>query len=573
MNIRNFTILGGGISACLTALRLKKIFPKIPISVLNENISDTLVNENSGSPTLVNFLKSNDVDIKKFFRETNATIKIGNQFYDWNQLIYGDRKTFRQTFNTNWFDINEILWPDKEETDQEVDPETGEPLQHEYDSNKAKEAKDFGLAMQRAYLNHLSVDEDTFESYSIIETDKFSAIGIEDENFKYGLHYDPILCINFLKNWVINLGVELIETTIDDLIFDDEKNLIAIKTTHEEYACDIVFDCTDAMRLAISQYDDYLFTSINYINQNAIWSGVSNLFNEENWTTHQALDFGWAMLTPLQNKTLINYYFDDRFADYSLIKEEIKEKFKIEPLEEKELAFDGGYVEKTWSANVIAIGPSAAFLEPLGFNNVDFILFQLSLFEKIVKEALTYSYTIDTDISLLENLDLDSEIFLLKQLEWNELVGNQARELADYSLIHYYSKRRDTDYWEYKKDLFTFRSSIEEKAAELDGFHETATYKMMLWKENPVYYQAENNNYSILNEYNFLSLFAGIELYDITERKEKIKDNAVLQFCTDEQYIELKNLFLQQKEKANEYSMNQKEYIEYHELTFNSTKN
>ena len=64
MNIRNFTILGGGISACLTALRLKKIFPKVPISVLNENISDILVNENSGSPSLVNFLKNNSLSLK-----------------------------------------------------------------------------------------------------------------------------------------------------------------------------------------------------------------------------------------------------------------------------------------------------------------------------------------------------------------------------------------------------------------------------------------------------------------------------------------------------------------------------
>jgi len=579
MNLKNIIIVGGGTAGWLTAMWLKTNFKKLNITVIESDEIDILGVGEGGVPVIMSFLKQCNIDVQELFRKTNATVKLGLKLTNWN----GDGKSYYHPFSGNFLKISNIEWPEKTEEDNEFnvyDEETGELIQHEYDVNKDIEIKDFYRKLKKSYWNRVyndaSVDflectsvfpiDSTIPDYSI--EDIHILAGGEEYNTGLSFHFDSILLGNFLKEKCLELGVNHVRDTVFDIIKNEEQLVEKVQTKNlNEYECDLIFDCSGQSKIVISSFDDYDMWPFPFLTLNSALA--FNLPVDEKidcWTEATAMNFGWMWKIPLQNRIGCGYVFDDRYIDFNEAKKEI-ESFIGEPITvQRELTFDAGYVDKPWNRNCIAIGMSQSFVEPLEATSLGSCILQLFKFTESINEVnMALDDSEKQDLSNSEEIYLDEEFFNLKQLDYNDTVNNLIREIADFLLLHYYSKRSDTDFWDLRKDLFEFKDTIEQKENDIGGIEETITFKMMIWNKYPIYYQP-SNPYIFFDEFNFICIFNGLEVYEKSGREENLEDKSVIEFTSKQNYEDIKIFYEEKRKEFFRNSLTQLDYLRKYEL-------
>ncbi len=77
-------ILGGGSAGWLTALYLRKLYPNLEISLIEDPNRPPIIAGESGTITFVRFLSALKIDNEDFVKKTNATPKMGGRFKNWN---------------------------------------------------------------------------------------------------------------------------------------------------------------------------------------------------------------------------------------------------------------------------------------------------------------------------------------------------------------------------------------------------------------------------------------------------------------------------------------------------------
>ena len=577
MNLKNIIIVGGGTAGWLSALFLKNAFNNLNITVIESEEIDVLGVGEGGIPIILKCFNDCNIDLKELFKETKATIKLGVKFKNWNA-----DEDYYHPFPGNFLKINEIEWPDVNEGEVEdvYDEETGEKIVHEYDTNKQKEREDFYKMLKISFMNRVFNDEtvdfldyanvypldDTIPDFDI-ET-IINKIG-EYNNTGISIHFDSVLLGNYLKKICIERGVNYIQDTVFDVVKTEEEFVEKVITKNmDEYECDLVMDCSGQSRVITSTFSDYDIWPFPFLTVNSALT--FSLPVDENlscWTEAIAMNYGWVWKIPLQNRIGVGYVFDDRYLDFEYAKIELQTYFGQEIEVQKEISFLPGYVDKPWNRNCVAIGMSQSFVEPLEATAIGASVLQLMKLVDLLKSVAISSEEGISDVKNLDDIYLDEELYFLKQLEYNEETNNQAREIADFLLLHYYTNRDDTDFWELRKELFEFKDSIEEKESESDGIEETMTFKMMIWKKHPIFYN-KNTSMIFFNEFNFMCVFDGLKIYDKAERNKLLEaeEQVVLNFCSDQNYADLKEHYKLQKETFFKNSLKQLDYLRKYEL-------
>lgn len=580
MLLKNIIVVGGGTAGWLTAFWLKNNFKKLNITVIESEEIDILGVGEGGIPIIMSLLKQCNIDLKELFKETNATVKVGLKLTNWitNQEYY-------HPFSGNFLKIDEIIWPDKTEEDEQeelYDETSGELIEHEYDKDKQKEIKDFYKMLKKSYWNRVfndpSVDfleytstfplDNTIPNYSIEDIHKIA--GGEEYNTGLSLHFDSILLGKYLKKKSLELGVNHVIDTIFDIGKNEEELVEKVITKNQkEYECDFIFDCSGQSRAIISTFNDFDVWPFPFLTLNSALS--FNLEPNEDigcWTEAIALDYGWLWKIPLQNRIGCGYIFDDRYLDFEYAKEEIENFLGHKIKVEKELTFEPGYVDKPWNRNCIAIGMSQSFVEPLEATSLGSCVMQLYKFTSIIQDINRIENEEGEEPQDLENSEeiyIDEEFFSLKQLEYNEDVNNLTREIADFLLLHYYVNKGDSDFWETRKELFQFKDSIEEKQNDTGGIEETMTFKMMIWNKYPIYYQP-NNQSIFFDEFNFMCILKGLHVYDNSKRIPELEDTKIIDFCSDQNYEDIKEFYKSKKQEFFKDSLKQLDYLRKYEL-------
>ena len=119
------------------------------------------------------------------------------------------------------------------------------------------------------------------------------------------------------------------------------------------------------------------------------FNGIENIIpNNKAWATHipytdkskqlepftncTALSNGWTWNIPLWSRIGAGYVYSDKYISDDEALEEFKDYIRtrydnipIEDLEFKPITMRNGIHEKTWEKNVVAIGLSSGFVEPL----------------------------------------------------------------------------------------------------------------------------------------------------------------------------------------------------------------
>jgi tryptophan halogenase len=337
--------------------------------------------------------------------------------------------------------------------------------------------------------NNLSLSQ--FGSKKFIEGNELDAhpnLGKED----VGYQFDAIKYANLLKKECLKCpNLSLVDARITDIVVENENISKIILSNGNEIKADLFIDCTGFKALlsnAINSewdnsYKERLFTDTALVIQLPY---LDKSKQRGNTTTCTALKNGWVWNIPLKNRIGMGYVYSSKYTTKT---EAIKE-FEVhlegyQDLKFSQLDFNVGIRPESWKNNVVAIGLSSFFLEPI--------------------ESTTIAST-QHQINMLNYLLVDPILSLKDKIKhYNSLTKKITNHIASYIELHYIlSKRRDSQFW---KDVTNIKLTNVQKKILDHYIDPNKDFEEEIAKES-----------SIFNYDSFLFLFLG---YGILPNREK----------------------------------------------------
>jgi len=417
MDITSICIVGGGTAGWMTAAALSFKLRNSPAKIYlveSEQIGTIGVGE-ATLPHIRFFNTALGINEADFMKATNATFKLGIEFCDWGQI--GD--SYIHPFG-----------------------DYGQPLN----------GIEFYHYWNRLRLNGSKTRLDEY-SYPIVlaEQHKFH---IPDEDpqkiessFGYAYQFDSGKYAKFLRTFAEANGVTRIEGRITQSSHDTATgNISAVSLeSGQNIEAELFIDCSGFRGLLIEQayktgYDDWS----QWLPCNrAIAVPSETLEPLPPYTRATARKAGWQWRIPLQHRTgngivyCSDYISDDEAAEQLL--STLEGKATADP---KQLYFKTGRRKSFWHRNVVAIGLSAGFLEPLESTSIH-----------LIQEGITALLELFPDQSFAE-ADIK---------EYNARMDLQYERVRDFLLLHYVAtKRSDSEFWNYFRNM-TLPDSLQAK--------------------------------------------------------------------------------------------------------------
>lgn len=154
---------------------------------------------------------------------------------------------------------------------------------------------------------------------------------------------------------------------------------------------------------------------------------------------------GWLWQIPKGDDLGNGYAFDSRFCTNEQAQKEIELLLghEIQPI--KFIKYQPGKLASVWNKNVLSIGLSSSFLEPLEATSIHGTIIQLNLF------LFTF---------LKETLDRTMNESNIKS--YNRSIEKMLDDFKTFILIHYCNQRSDSEFWKNANRLVQENTKIQE---------------------------------------------------------------------------------------------------------------
>jgi len=439
MKFNKIIILGGGSAGWMSAATFIKCFPKKDITLIEgPNYATVGVGESTiaGVREWTDLLELNDRD---FMRHTDASYKLSIRFedfykkgdggfhYPFGRTYIGDNK-----FQHNDWYFKKIFEPDLPVTDY---------------------ADSYYPQMALVNANKILSDQ----TRPVLENFRFK--------FDTAFHFDATKFGLWLKeHYCLPRGVKYISEDIKS-IEHDKNGIISLNKKHK---ADLYIDCTGFKSMLLSETLKEPFNSFtDMLPNNRAWATRVPYIDKKKelntYTNCTAIGNGWVWSIPLWSRIGTGYVYSNKYiSDEDALKEfkeylMKKEPYKLVPcdhLEFKNIKMRVGLHERLFVKNVVAIGLSAGFIEPLESNG----LFTVHKFLVLLMKTLNRENR--TDIS---QFDRDN---------FNLIANNLFRNFAEFVAMHYaLSHRDDTHYWrDVKNKVFDLLSVDNSRLSKFKEF-------------------------------------------------------------------------------------------------------
>ena len=325
-------ILGGGSAGWMTATTLLRAKPEWEISLIeSKNISTVGVGE-STLEFIVNWCHYVGINEKEFLKETDGSYKLSIKFTD----FYKKGEAFHYPFGApdiedNYNSANDwwykkFLYPDTP------------------NSNYAECL----FPKQMAYVNKNKFNKKCAKAYHFDAT-------------KFGL-------------WLKEKKCQKVKHIVEDIetIEQDENG---IKSLNKKHTADLYIDCTGFKSLLLGETLKEPFESYaDVLPNNSAWATRIPYEDKEKqlepFTNCTAYNNGWIWNIPLWSRIGTGYVYSDKFVSDEEALKEFKQYLGKEDLEFKKIKMRIGIHKRLWVKNVVAIGLSAGFIEPLESNGL-----------------------------------------------------------------------------------------------------------------------------------------------------------------------------------------------------------
>jgi flavin-dependent dehydrogenase len=422
--VNSIAIVGGGSSGWMVAATLINSFPEKDITLIESpNISTIGVGE-STQAKITQWAQSIGIDHKDFMQYTEASYKMSIKFTDFHKKGDGGFHYPFGRFYGGDAEFGSKDWHMK----KTLYPET--PIQDYCNS----------FFPQMALVNKNKINENQYNIFNDYDFDKDTAFHFNATKFAFWLRdrYSIPRGVKHLKKEITEVKTN--ENGISGLVLDD----------NSEFKADLYIDCTGFKALLIKETFNIPFEDISeYLPCNSAWAVqipyVDPEKEVENFTNCTALSSGWVWNTPLYSRIGTGYVYSDKFISDEDALLEFKEYLKnkkepiyaperiTEDLKFRNIKMRTGVHKKLWHKNMVAIGLSAGFIEPLESNG----LYTVHEFIKILVRSL--------DKGFVNQFDVDS---------FNYECRNIFYGFMKFVQMHYtLSKRRDSDFWKHMTSL------------------------------------------------------------------------------------------------------------------------
>jgi len=413
-DIKEIVIVGGGSAGWMSASTLIRFLPDIKITVVESPKIPTVGVGESTQANLKNWMNVLGIDQNDFMYETDAGLKYGIMYKDFYQINddgyfypFGPG-IFSENYNATLWQFKKLLYPEISVRDY---------------------CNSFYSQMTLMEQNKISMNEDG-------SLDAFNPYN--DVSF----HFDAIKFALFLRDkYAIPRGVHHKLAEVKDAILDENGISKLILDNGEEVTADLFVDCTGFKALLIEKYlNEPLISFERELPTNRAWA-IQIPYDENkekeliNYTTATALSSGWVWAAPLWSRIGTGYVYSDKFIspedaaiEFRSYLQKVRGKERIpDDIQFRDISFYAGIRERTWVKNVVAIGLSASFLEPMEGNGL------YSIHEFILRLVKILSK------GFVNQWDRDS---------YNWVINDMTLGFKEFIQSHYFlSKRNDSPFW------------------------------------------------------------------------------------------------------------------------------
>jgi tryptophan 7-halogenase len=401
--IRSIVIVGGGSAGWMTAAALSTTLTQgCTITLIESDEIGTVGVGEATIPPIRTFNQTLGIDERDFVKATQGSFKLGIEFVDWAKL--GHRYFHPFGPHGKPFDIIDV--------------------HHHWLRAKA--------------AGETSAFDDHSMAWAIAKQNRFSPPSPDPRNvlstFDYAYHFDAGLYAAYLRKHSEARGVTRIEGKVGAVLQNSESGFIESVTLEDGqvFSGDLFIDCSGFRGLLIegalqSGYQDWTHWLPA---DRAVAVPCAKNGDPTPYTRSTAREAGWQWRIPLQHRTGNGYVYSSKFISDEDAAATLLANLDGEQLADpRPLRFVTGRRNSYWVKNVVAIGLSSGFLEPL---------------------ESTSLHLIQAGISKLLALFPDRDFDPIVTAEYNRIAITEVERIRDFIILHYkLTQRDDSDLWRY----------------------------------------------------------------------------------------------------------------------------
>lgn len=431
-SIRSIVIVGGGTAGWMTAAALANALQRgCSITLIESDEIGTVGVGEATIPPIKLFNQTLGIDENEFVRRTKGSFKLGIQFVDWGRTGHRYFHPFGSFGRP--FDIVH--------------------LQHHW--HRARQA---GTAA--------SLD-DYCMAWAASAAGRFAPPSSDQRNvlstFDYAYHFDAGLYAQFLREYAEHRRVLRVEGKVAHTQVAGESGFVSNVRLEDgrEFAADLFIDCSGFRGLLIegaleTGYQDWSA----WLPCDRAWAVPCALREFTPFTRSTAHEAGWQWRIPLQHRTGNGHVFSSRFSTDESARETLMSNLDGEALAEPRLLrFVTGRRNLFWNRNVIAIGLSSGFMEPLESTSIHLI-------QAGIAKLLAFFPDRDFDQGVID--------------EYNRIAITEFERIRDFLILHYHLNSRSEEMWRYCAQM-PIPESLRKKIEHYRSFGRLVSHDMDLF--------------------------------------------------------------------------------------------
>lgn len=435
--IRSVAIIGGGTSGWMSAAAISKSFgTSIQVHLVESDDIGTIGVGEATVPHISAFNRLLEINEAEFVRKTQGTFKLGIMFKDWGK--FGE--SYVHGFGTIGRDLGLMPF-------------------HQYwlKARAMGGAKD----LSQYSLNTVAAPQGRF---MVPPSDAPPNSPLAE--IAYAYHFDAGLYARYLRSLSEAQGVKRTEGKVVAIHQDPESGFVESLQLESgaTVSADLFIDCSgframlieDTLHAGFEDWSEWLPCD------RAVAVPCAKVGPPTPYTCSTARSAGWQWRIPLQHRTGNGYVYSSQFISDDEAAAFLLNNLDGEALgEPRPIRFTTGKRKKLWDKNVIAIGLSGGFIEPL---------------------ESTAIFLIQSGISRLMSLFPHADFDEVLQSTYNAQMDFEYKKIRDFIILHYcVTTREDSDFWKYIRamripdslrayiDLFSANGQFFREGTELFG--------------------------------------------------------------------------------------------------------
>jgi tryptophan halogenase len=407
--VRKVTIVGGGTAGWMTAAVLSQWLSKVEIKLVESEEIGTIGVGEATIPHIRNFITLAGIDPLKMISESKATFKLGIHFVDWGApgetYVHGFGKIGR-----------DMLW---------LHPHQLWVAARERVPDKVKHFDHYSLNCAACHQNKFAYPDPRNPNSPLADMD-------------YAYHFDASLVARYLRSESEARGVTRVEGRIVETVQNPESGHVEKVRLSDgrEVDGDLFIDCSGMRALLIgdalgNEYEDWNQWLLCNRAQAVPCASVEPLTP---YTRSTARKSGWQWRIPLQHRIGNGYVYASELISDDEVAETLLANLDGEAMADpRPVRFRPGRRLKSWDKNVIAIGLSSGFLEPLESTSIHLI--QTAVHRLLAMFPSTGFSQADIE-------------------EFNRQARTEYEDVRDFIIAHYKITRRSGDpFWDHVRTM------------------------------------------------------------------------------------------------------------------------